>query len=128
MPLSLTYLTPNLAKISLAKKKNGQISQLHQLERLKKACSKYEFLLPNIDMLVNANASHLMFPFIDMFSGYSSIKMHSHDAETTAFRTLMDNFQYTIMSFVILSHEYWSNLPTNNGAHLMKISYYVYGF
>lgn len=69
MPLSLTYLTPNLAKISLAKKKNGQISQLHQLERLKKACSKYEFLLPNIDMLVNANASHLMFPFIDMFSG-----------------------------------------------------------
>lgn len=51
------------------------------LLRSQQCISKDEFFLPNIDMLVNATAGHLMFASIDSFSSYNQIKMNSYDAK-----------------------------------------------
>ena len=68
-------------------------------KNLNRACSKDEFPLPNMDLLIDSAAGSAMFSFMDGFSGYNQIKMALRDAEKTAFRTPMGNFYYTMMSF-----------------------------
>lgn len=50
-------------------------------------------------MLVDATTSHFMFSFMDGFRDYNQIKMNLSEVEKTAFRTLVGNFLYTVMSF-----------------------------
>ena len=66
---------------------------------LNKACSKDEFSLPNIDLLVDSAIGNSMFSFMDGYSRYNQIRMAAKDAEKTAFRTPIENFYYTIMPF-----------------------------
>ena len=40
-----------------------------------------------------------MFSFMDGFSGYNQIQMALKDVEKTAFRTLIGNFYYIVMTF-----------------------------
>ena len=42
-----------------------------------------------------------MFSFMDWFSGYNQIRMALKDAKKTAFRTLIGNFYYIVMPFVL---------------------------
>ena len=66
---------------------------------LNKACPKNEFPLPNIDLLVDSAVGSSMFSFMDGYSGYNQIRMATKDAEKTTFRTLIENFYYTVMPF-----------------------------
>ena len=66
---------------------------------LNKACPKNEFPLPNIDLLVDSTTGSSMFSFMDGYSGYNQIRMATKDAKKTTFRTLIENFYYTVMPF-----------------------------
>ena len=81
-----------LSKIVPVKKENGQIRCCVDFRNLNKVCSKDEFPLPNMDLLIDSTARSAMFSFMDGFNGYNQIRMASKDAEKTAFRTPMSNF------------------------------------
>ena len=49
------------------------------------ACPKDCFPLPRIDQIVDASAGHGMLSFLDAFSGYHQIPMHSPDAKKNIF-------------------------------------------
>ena len=53
----------------------------------------------NIDMLVDATASHGLLSFMDAFSGYNQIFMHPDDQEKTAFITERGIFCNKVMPF-----------------------------
>ena len=57
-----------LSNIVHVKKKNGQIRCYVDFRNLNKACPKDEFLLPNIDLLVDSTAGSSMFSFMDEYS------------------------------------------------------------
>ena len=57
-----------LSNIVHVKKKNGQIRCYVDFRNLNKACLKDEFLLPNIDLLVDSTAGSSMFSFMDEYS------------------------------------------------------------
>ena len=66
---------------------------------LNRACPKDEFLLPNMDLLIDSTAGSALFSFMDGFSSYNQIRMAPKDAEKTTFRTPIGNFYYTVMPF-----------------------------
>lgn len=66
---------------------------------LNKTFPKDDFLLPNLDMLIDSTPNHDMFSFMDYFNGYNQIKMDLGDAEKTAFRTPFGNFYFTEILF-----------------------------
>ena len=66
---------------------------------LNKVYLKDEFLLSNMDLLINSAVVNAMFSFMDGFSGYNQIRMAPKDVEKTAFRTPIGNFYYTVMPF-----------------------------
>ena len=66
---------------------------------LNKACPKNEFPLPNVDILVDAVASHERFSFMDGYSRYNQITTDPADASKTAFRTPFGNYFYKVMPF-----------------------------
>ena len=76
-----------LSNIVPMKKKNGQIRCCVDFRNLNRVYPKDEFLLPNMDLLIDSVARSAMFSFMDRFSGYNHIKMALRDAEKTAFRT-----------------------------------------
>jgi hypothetical protein len=88
-----------LSNIVPVKKKNGQIRCCVDFQNLNKVCPKDEFLLPNMDLLIDSAADHAMFSFMDGFSGYNQIFMSPKDAEKTAFCTPIGNFYYTVKPF-----------------------------
>ena len=59
---------------------------------LNKACPKDEFLLPNVDILVDEAIGHELFSFMDGYYGYNQIVMEQVDAQKTAFRTPFGNY------------------------------------
>ena len=89
---------PNwLSNIVPVKKKNGQIRWCVDFRNLNKACSKDEFPLPNMDMLINSATGHALFLFMDGFNDYNQIRMSSKDVAKTDFRNPIGNFYYTVM-------------------------------
>ena len=72
---------------------------------LNKACPKDEFLLPNIDLLVDSTMGNSMFSFMDGYSGYNQIRMATRDIKKAAFKTPIENFYYTVMSFGLKNAE-----------------------
>ena len=66
---------------------------------LNDACPKDSFPLPRIDQVVDASAGHGMLSFLDAFSGYHQIPMHSLDAEKTSFIIPHGLFCYNVMPF-----------------------------
>ncbi|CAL2278566.1 unnamed protein product [Prunus armeniaca] len=66
---------------------------------LNKACPKDSFPLPRIDQLVDATASHELLSFMDTYSGYNKIFMHSADRKHTAFITDRGLYCYNVMPF-----------------------------
>ena len=88
-----------LSNVVHVKKKNGQICCYVDFRNLNKACPKDEFLLPNIDLLVDSAVGSSMFSFMDGYSRYNQIRMTAKDEEKTTFRTPIGNFYYTVMPF-----------------------------
>ena len=67
---------------------------------LNKACPKDSSPLPRIDQIVDASTAHGMLSFLDAFSDYHQIPMHSLDAEKTTFITPHELYCYNVMPFV----------------------------
>ena len=66
---------------------------------LNDACPKDSFPLPRIDQIVDASVGHGMLSFLDAFSGYHQIPMHSPDVEKTSFITPHGLYCYNVMPF-----------------------------
>ena len=82
-------------------KKGGKWRVCVDYTDLNEACPKDNFLLPRIDQIVDASAGYGMLSFLDAFSRYHQIPMHSPDVEKTAFITSHRLFCYNVMPFVL---------------------------
>ena len=66
---------------------------------LNKACPKDSFPLPQINQLMDATLGHLLLNFMDSYSRYNQIPMHTSDQEHTSFIRNRDLYCYKIMPF-----------------------------
>jgi len=73
-----------LANVVMVKKANGKWRMCTDYTDLNKACPKDAYPLPSIDKLVDGAAGHKILSFLDAYSGYNQIRMHSRDREKTA--------------------------------------------
>lgn len=83
----------------VVKKKNGKWRVCIDFTHLNKACPKDSFPLPHIDRLVEATCEHELLSFMDAFSEYNQILMHSDDQEKTVFITERGIYCYKVMPF-----------------------------
>jgi len=79
--------------------KNGKIRVCIDFCDLNAACPKDKFLLLITDVMMNNTYCFEMMSFMDDFSGYNQIKMHSVDEKHASFRTPLGVYFYTVMSF-----------------------------
>lgn len=68
-----------VANIVPIPKKDEKVWMCVDYRDLNYASPKDDFLLPQIDILVDNTAKHFIFSFMDRFSGYNQIKMASLD-------------------------------------------------
>ena len=80
-------------------KKDDKLRMCVDYRDLNRASPKDDFLLPNIDVLVDNTTQHKIFSFMDGFSGYNQIKMAPEDMEKTTFVTQWGTFCYKVMPF-----------------------------
>ncbi|KAJ9544306.1 hypothetical protein OSB04_024013 [Centaurea solstitialis] len=88
-----------LANVVVVQKKNGKWRVCIDFTDLNKACPKDPFPLPHIDAMVDATAGHELLTFMDAYSGYNQILMHTDDQEKTAFMTNKGIYCYKVMPF-----------------------------
>lgn len=93
------HYTTWLANVVMVKKSNGKWRMCIDYTGLNKACSKDSYPLPMIDRLVDGVTGHHILSFLDAYSGYNQIQMHSRDKEKTAFMIDSNNFYCEVMSF-----------------------------
>ncbi|KAJ9544334.1 hypothetical protein OSB04_024041 [Centaurea solstitialis] len=88
-----------LANVVVVQKKNGKWRVCIYFIDLNKACPKDPFSLPHIDAMVNATEGHELLTFMDAYSGYNQILVHTDDQEKTAFMTDKGIYCYKVMPF-----------------------------
>ncbi|KAJ9536552.1 hypothetical protein OSB04_un000251 [Centaurea solstitialis] len=88
-----------LANVVVVQKKNGKWRVCIDFTDLNKACPKDPFPLPHIDAMVDATTGHELLTFMDAYSGYNQILMHTDDQEKTAFMTDKGIYCYKVMPF-----------------------------
>ena len=88
-----------MANVVSMKKPTSEIRVCTDFRYLNKSCSKDDFPLPNIDMIIESLASYAMLSFMDGFSRYNQIKIKESDQHKTTFRTPWGNFCYKGMPF-----------------------------
>ena len=88
-----------LANVVVVPKKGNKWSVCGDYMDLNDACPKDSFPLPRIDQIVDASVGHGMLSFLDAFSRYHQIPMHSPDAEKTSFITPHGLYCYNVMPF-----------------------------
>ena len=77
------------------KKKNNTWRLCMDYTNLNSACPKEEFVLPQIDQIIDSTAGSESLCFLDAYSGYNQIKMVEVDEENMAFITSLGAFCYT---------------------------------
>ena len=88
-----------LANVVLVKKANGKWRLCIDFTDINKACPKDSFLLPRIDLIVDATAGHELLSFMDAFFSYNQISMDPDDQEKTLFVTAQGTYCYRVMPF-----------------------------
>ncbi|KAG8473516.1 hypothetical protein CXB51_035657 [Gossypium anomalum] len=88
-----------VANIVPVPKKDEKVRMCVDYRDLNKASPKDNFSLPHIDTLVDNTAGYSLFSFMDGFSRYNQIKMHSEDMEKTTFVTMWGTLCYKVMPF-----------------------------
>ncbi|XP_070019967.1 uncharacterized protein [Nicotiana sylvestris] len=76
-----------LANIVPVSRKDGKVKVYVDYWDLNRASPKDDFLLPNIQILIDNYAKHELQSFVDIFAGYHKIWMDEEDIEKTAFIT-----------------------------------------
>jgi hypothetical protein len=66
---------------------------------LNKHCPKDPFPLPRIDQVVDSTTGSVLLCFLDCYSGYHQIALHSDDEDKTTFITPHDIYCYKVMTF-----------------------------
>jgi hypothetical protein len=92
----VTYLEW-LENIVMVKKKNGKWWMCTDFTDLNKCCSKDDFPLSRIDKIFNSVVASEMMAFLDYFSGYHQIWLHTEDEEKTSFITMFGTYCYLRM-------------------------------
>ena len=77
-----------VANIVPVPKKDGKVRMCVDYRDLNRASPKDNFSLPHIDTLMDNTTKHLLFSFMDGFSGYNQIRMAPEDIEKTTFLTM----------------------------------------
>ena len=88
-----------LANVVVVLKKGGKWTVFVDYTDLNKACLKDSSSLPRIDQIVVAAVKHERLSFMDAFSRYHLILLHSLDVEKMAFITLHGLYCYDVMPF-----------------------------
>ena len=88
-----------LANPILVKKPNGKWRTYVDFTDLNKACPKDNFPFPWIDKLVDVTSGNQLLSFMDAYSGYNQIPMHSLDQEHKSFITDRGLYCYKVMAF-----------------------------
>ena len=88
-----------LANVVLVKKANDKWRLCIDFTDINRACPKDSFPLPQIDLIVDATASHELLNFMDALSGYNQISMDPSDQEKTSFVTGQGTYCYRVMPF-----------------------------
>nr|KYP41357.1 Retrovirus-related Pol polyprotein from transposon 17.6 [Cajanus cajan] len=88
-----------LANVVMVRKSNGKWRMCTDFIDLNKACPKDSYPLPNIDCLVDGASGYELLSFMDAYSGYNQIRMHSADKDKTPFIANQANFCYRVMLF-----------------------------
>jgi len=83
----------------MVKKSNGKWRMCVEFTDLNKACLKDSYPLPNIDALVDSASVCALLSFLNAYSGYNQIKMHSQDEDKTTFMGETLNYCYKVMPF-----------------------------
>ena len=94
-----------LANVVVVPKKGGKWRVCVDYTDLNGACLKDRFPLPRIDQIVDASAGHEILSFLDAFSRYHQIPMHSPDAEKKTFIVPHELYYYNVMSFGLKNAE-----------------------
>jgi len=82
---------------------------------LNNACPKDLYPLPNIDVLVDSASGCALLSFLDAYSGYNQIKMHSSDEDKTTIMGGTTNYCYRVMPFGLKKCR--SYIPKTNGSN-----------
>jgi len=88
-----------LANVVMVKKVNGKWRMCVDFSDLNNTCPKDSYPLPNIDMLVDNASGYGLLSFMDAYSGYNQIGMHSDDEDKTTFIGEVTNYCYKVMPF-----------------------------
>ncbi|XP_058092408.1 uncharacterized protein LOC131238830 [Magnolia sinica] len=88
-----------ITNVVLIKKANEKWRVCVDYSDLNKACPKDSFPLSRINQLVDNTAGHELLTFMDVYSGYNQIIMHSSDKQKTTFVTDKGLYCYQVMPF-----------------------------
>ncbi|KAK4394066.1 Transposon Tf2-12 polyprotein [Sesamum angolense] len=88
-----------ISSIVPVRKKNGQIRVCVDFRDLNNACRKDDFLLPIVELMIDATTGHEALSFMDGLFRYNQIRMAPIDEELTAFRTPKGIYCYKVMPF-----------------------------
>ena len=88
-----------LSNVVVILKKNGKWRVCIDYSNLNDAFPKDTFPFPNIDQIVDATVGHQLLSFLDVYSSYNQILMHSLDLENTTFITPTGMYCYNVMPF-----------------------------
>ena len=83
----------------MVRKANGKWRMCTDYTDLNKASPKDAYPLPNFDKLWDNASVFWVLSFLDAYSGYNQIRMHTPDEEKTTFITEDANFCYRVMPF-----------------------------
>ena len=88
-----------LVNLILVKNSNNKWRLCVDFIDLNKACPKDYYLLPRINLLVDATTGYSLISFINAYAGYNHICMYPGDKEKTSFITDHGTYCYRVMPF-----------------------------
>ena len=88
-----------LANVVVVQKKGGKWRVCVDYTYLNEACPKDNFPLPRIDQIVDDAVGNIRLSFLDAFSRYHQIPMHSPNGEKMTFITPHELYCYDVMPF-----------------------------
>ncbi|KAL2248676.1 UNVERIFIED_CONTAM: Retrovirus-related Pol polyprotein from transposon [Sesamum indicum] len=88
-----------LSNVVLVPKSSGKWRMCVDFTDLNKACPKYPYPLPRIDMMVDSTAGFEIFSMMDAYQGYHQIRMVEEDRDKTSFVTEKGIYCYNMMPF-----------------------------
>ena len=91
--------SPFSSNIVLVRKKTGELRMCVDFRMLNEKCTRDNYRIPRVDMLLDSLKGAKYFCSLDMFSGYYQVKIFSDHRERTAFTTPVGFFQYERMPF-----------------------------